>query len=234
MLKISASNFGPIIEGTVELKPLTVFVGPNNSGKSYMAMLIYSLLNQFPQQFSNAWRRRWLRSRSASLEELFEQQGELVDEVDRWARHLFKDPRKTAQVVYKDLPNVLKREIEKAINEFIDGYAASSTEYLGRYFGANVSELQRHAIERLPLQIILTQTTPHWRLGLISESGKLINSESNFDMSKHGHTGGQENAIGTFGDSANFVWGGIRTAETRLFSVRIPRSNNRTAPIKVV
>ena len=59
MLKISASNFGPIIEGTVELKPLTVFVGPNNSGKSYMAMLIYSLLNQFPRQFSRVRGGRW-------------------------------------------------------------------------------------------------------------------------------------------------------------------------------
>ena len=39
--KISVENFGPIREGTVEIKPLTVFVGPNNSGKSYMAAAVY-------------------------------------------------------------------------------------------------------------------------------------------------------------------------------------------------
>ena len=39
--KISVENFGPIQEGTVEIKPLTVFAGPNNSGKSYMAAAVY-------------------------------------------------------------------------------------------------------------------------------------------------------------------------------------------------
>ena len=41
--KISVENFGPIRKGTVEIKPLTVFVGPNNSGKSYMAAAVYDL-----------------------------------------------------------------------------------------------------------------------------------------------------------------------------------------------
>jgi predicted ATPase len=44
MLKVTAKDFGPIIDGTVELKPLTVFVGPSNTGKSYMATLIYALM----------------------------------------------------------------------------------------------------------------------------------------------------------------------------------------------
>ena len=43
-LKLAVKNFGPIREGEVEFKPLTVFIGPNNSGKSYMATLLYALL----------------------------------------------------------------------------------------------------------------------------------------------------------------------------------------------
>ena len=42
-LKLEVSNFGPIAEGTVELRPMTVFVGPSNTGKSYLAVLIYAL-----------------------------------------------------------------------------------------------------------------------------------------------------------------------------------------------
>ncbi len=42
-LKLEVSNFGPIAEGTVELRPMTVFVGPSNTGKSYLATLIYAL-----------------------------------------------------------------------------------------------------------------------------------------------------------------------------------------------
>ena len=42
MLTFSVKNFGPLAEGTVELRPLTIFVGPSNTGKSYMASAIYA------------------------------------------------------------------------------------------------------------------------------------------------------------------------------------------------
>ena len=42
-LRLAVKNFGPIREGEVEFKPLTVFIGPNNSGKSYMATLLYAM-----------------------------------------------------------------------------------------------------------------------------------------------------------------------------------------------
>jgi predicted ATPase len=46
-LKVGMKDFGPIAEGEIELKPLTVFIGPNNSGKSYAAMLIHSVLKSY-------------------------------------------------------------------------------------------------------------------------------------------------------------------------------------------
>ena len=49
MLTISVKNFGPIAEGSVDLKPLTIFMGPNNTGKSYMATAVYALLRIFGQ-----------------------------------------------------------------------------------------------------------------------------------------------------------------------------------------
>ena len=42
-MKLRVKNFGPIREAEVELKPLTVFVGHGNTGKSYLAMLLYSV-----------------------------------------------------------------------------------------------------------------------------------------------------------------------------------------------
>ena len=51
-VQISATDFGPIAGGTVDLRPLTVFVGPSNTGKTYFAILIYALhriLNGFPK-----------------------------------------------------------------------------------------------------------------------------------------------------------------------------------------
>ena len=47
ILELEVSNFGPIVEAKVDLRPLTVFVGPSNTGKSYLAILIYALHRYF-------------------------------------------------------------------------------------------------------------------------------------------------------------------------------------------
>lgn len=46
-LKIEVRDFGPISGGKISFKPLTLFIGPNNSGKSYIAMLVHSIYESF-------------------------------------------------------------------------------------------------------------------------------------------------------------------------------------------
>ncbi len=46
-VKIAIKNFGPIAEATIDLRPLTVFVGPSNTGKTYFSSLIYALHGVF-------------------------------------------------------------------------------------------------------------------------------------------------------------------------------------------
>lgn len=51
-VRLQVANFGPIESGAVDLRPLTVFVGPSNTGKTYFAVLIYALhrvLEGFPR-----------------------------------------------------------------------------------------------------------------------------------------------------------------------------------------
>jgi hypothetical protein len=43
-LGIEMKNFGPITSGKIDVKPMTIFIGPNNSGKSYAAILIHAFL----------------------------------------------------------------------------------------------------------------------------------------------------------------------------------------------
>ena len=45
--KISIKNFGPIKEANLNISPLTLFIGPNSSGKSFSSLLIHLFLNQF-------------------------------------------------------------------------------------------------------------------------------------------------------------------------------------------
>ena len=42
-VNISVKNFGPISEANIDLRPLTVFIGPSNTGKTYFSSLICAL-----------------------------------------------------------------------------------------------------------------------------------------------------------------------------------------------
>ena len=44
---ITVQNFGPIEKAEIDLRPLTVFVGESNTGKTYLAALIYALHQHF-------------------------------------------------------------------------------------------------------------------------------------------------------------------------------------------
>ncbi len=46
-LELDVANFGPIVRARIALRPLTVFVGPGNAGKSYLATLLYALHRAF-------------------------------------------------------------------------------------------------------------------------------------------------------------------------------------------
>ena len=53
--RLDVENFGPIVRASVDVRPLTVFVGPSNTGKSYLAILLYAL----HQCFGGPSARRW-------------------------------------------------------------------------------------------------------------------------------------------------------------------------------
>ena len=47
-MRLTVKNFGPIAEAkNIEVSPMTIFVGPSNTGKSYLATLIYSIYDVF-------------------------------------------------------------------------------------------------------------------------------------------------------------------------------------------
>ena len=47
LLTVSVQDFGPIAQATVNLRPLTIFVGRSNTGKTYFSKLIYAIHNTF-------------------------------------------------------------------------------------------------------------------------------------------------------------------------------------------
>ena len=46
-MTVNIRDFGPVSDASISLKPLTIFVGPNNSGKSYVASLVHSIVSSY-------------------------------------------------------------------------------------------------------------------------------------------------------------------------------------------
>src|SRR6266700_1053490 len=45
-LRLKVSNMGPVKSAEIDLKPVVMFIGPNNTGKSFIATLLYASLSQ--------------------------------------------------------------------------------------------------------------------------------------------------------------------------------------------
>ena len=63
--KLFVKHFGPIMQADIDVSPLTIFIGPNSSGKSYSALLIHSLLNSFNSLGHNQYDQ--IRNKSINL-----------------------------------------------------------------------------------------------------------------------------------------------------------------------
>ena len=120
MLTISVKNFGPIAEGSVNLKPLTIFVGPSNTGKSYMATAVYAMMKaasgaNFPDfhllPATRAFRRNFRRA-----PQFFEgeEYGEAVRELHRWANQQVNEGRNLSELKISTLPKGIRLWLEKA------------------------------------------------------------------------------------------------------------------------
>ena len=52
---LQIKNFGPINEAKIEIAPLTVFIGPVNSGKTYVSLAIHSFKNILSKNTTNRY-----------------------------------------------------------------------------------------------------------------------------------------------------------------------------------
>ena len=71
--RLEVENFGPIAKADIELRPLTVFVGPSSTGKSYLAKLIYALHGYFSGHLAlrnSTWRATDFRERAHATRDL--------------------------------------------------------------------------------------------------------------------------------------------------------------------
>ena len=118
-VQISVQNFGPITRADIDLRPLTVFVGESNTGKTYLAALIYALHQHFEGLTRFPWTYRSLSHldfhyRYSSRHRNPEMQAELDEEM-RDILEKLNAPRRPFKV--SDLPRQLRAVLQRSLED---------------------------------------------------------------------------------------------------------------------
>ena len=163
-LEIQVTNFGPIVEANVSLRPFTLFVGPSNTGKSYLAILIYSLHHLFEESATNIIGSRRLtfrQYRSRTLRRRRKGQRRLSDEdvttLLDWAQQAFAETER--EIKREQLRDPLPEKIAALVRSLFDsvGYPndAVTNAEIARCFGLqSPAQLVRSPVQR-EAQVIL-------------------------------------------------------------------------------
>ena len=143
---LEVTNFGPIAKAKIDLRPLTVFVGPSNTGKSYLAILIYALHRHFSREQRDFmfW---YPKGRDSSL---------TINSLAAWRKNTLTGGKILSGSIIT-LPSVMRDEIRSILNrrgehicENIRGcFGMDKTNALirkGSQEGARIG-FQRHASE---------------------------------------------------------------------------------------
>ena len=142
---LSVKDFGPIAEATVELRPLTVFVGASNTGKSYMAILLYALHRFFGA--GGASRRSGAPSLYQYLSHLAQEDDPLERErfngVRQWLRTL-ELPKEQSRVDIA-LPDAIAALVRPVLAD-VESFAMALDAEVRRCFGVPATQsLIRHS-----------------------------------------------------------------------------------------
>ena len=174
---IAVENFGPIEKAEIDLRPLTVFVGESNTGKTYLAELIYALY----QTFEGFDRVPWPYNVTSQLRHSIFRLGREHDEGT--LKTLEKLNNREQSIKFSDLPEWLCAQIEEDLND-PELFASE----LKRCFNLNaVSELiQFTGSESNTLKISLNvnkKNQPFWNFEMrVSESDIAMSGNINNNM----------------------------------------------------
>ncbi len=145
-LEIEVKDFGPIVEAQVDLRPLTVFVGPSNTGKSYLAILIYALHRAFGVEAGgfSEWYRRYYADYTVPLGHAAEKlPEEAFEDLVEWVGETIASGMETRSRKEIFLPDFFADLLCSGFNEF--GIYSWVSDEIRRCFGtAEIGRLIRN------------------------------------------------------------------------------------------
>ena len=146
--RIEVTDFGPIAHADVDLRPLTVFAGPSNTGKSYLAMLVYALHRFFGASQRSTFRLVPFPYRIAnSVVRSLPDREALAARVAEWRSA-------AGNAAQAPLPDDLAGPLRRALERHeVDGESLSQE--VSRCFGAELTDLVRRESGERTTRIML-------------------------------------------------------------------------------
>jgi len=144
-LEVDMENFGPIKNASFDIKPLTIFVGPNNSGKSYSALLIHAFSHYIKEkQHKVVPELFWSEMTTSSLANLFENLETMdLSIIENLITFIKSKPSQTEflSISHVDIDtllrlgvgefysNIIKNKIESLFDSRLDGLIMAGKDY---------------------------------------------------------------------------------------------------------
>ena len=154
-MKVSLKNLGPVKTASINISPLTIFVGPNNAGKSFTASIIYTSLAA-ARTTNPIWSPVRMR---------------------RLTRIIGEEPIMAAITYFADIPDdsTLADKPPEEAQEVVRALASSLlAEYLfeviqelERIFGVSLQDLRRMSKKQhVPGTLKIESEEPRWQISL--------------------------------------------------------------------
>lgn len=158
------------------MRPLTVFVGPNNTGKSYAARLVYAIMRSFGRR----------RRRLAGADRYFfvdpEYRVAEPTRVSKEAREWLAETGKTgAPFAFREVPAELHDWIMAEARKLMAGRVEDLTQEIQRCFGAKLASLTRTSSSK-GFQLTLHQSNPPISLDLTNKGSALASANVSIDL----------------------------------------------------
>ncbi|MCY4598310.1 MAG: AAA family ATPase [Acidobacteria bacterium] len=172
--RVAVENFGPIVRAGIDVRPLTIFVGPSNTGKSYLAILLYVLHRCFggadPYSYGTVFSRRRVWAFDSS-DVPRRRRRPIYESLNEWASVLSSS--ETPQELPSDVAGYLHSVLQAA-----EGLEGSVSYEIRRCFGIdNANNLVRRAgsdaLARICLSVPYQDSEARYDIELDSSGSRL-------------------------------------------------------------
>ena len=173
---IAVKDFGPIANAEVELKPLTVLIGANNTGKSYLALAVYALF----QAISGTNPRRGLLRPGVSYRRLWSRDG-LGQSFKRAVGNLesqFPELLKlwAEETAFMNWPPKIQQWLRNESENWAERLSRDVDYELRRCFGSSMEKMGRRGqhIERGEFAVTLRDKSTGFNWNIVSRNDELV------------------------------------------------------------